>query len=187
MLAVGRLWGYLTRRQRLALRRRLLRGELAYLAVALGLAWVNWPAALAVFAGPFVVSRFIMMLGNWAQHAFIAPESPANCYTNSVTYLNTRNNYQCWNDGYHVSHHLRPTLHWTEHPPNFRQNVHKYAENESIVFDSIHFLHIFYYFMGKRYDLLTSHFVELRPTPRTEGEIRALLRDRTRRLPRQAA
>ncbi|MEJ7663112.1 MAG: hypothetical protein WKG07_28015 [Hymenobacter sp.] len=38
-------------------------------------------------------------------------------------------------------------------------------ENEAIVFDGIHFLHIFFFLMGKRYDLLARHFVELRPTP----------------------
>lgn len=38
--------------------------------------------------------------------------------------------------------------------------------------------------MGKRYDLLARHFVELRPTPRTETRITALLRACTQRLPR---
>ncbi|NML63850.1 fatty acid desaturase [Hymenobacter sp. RP-2-7] len=184
LLAAVRLWGYLTRRHRLALRRRLLRGELAYLAVALGLAWLNLPATLAVCAVPFVVSRFIMMLGNWAQHAFIAPESPDNCYTSSITCLNTPYNHQCWNDGYHVSHHLRPALHWTEHPRSFRQNIQIYIDNEAIVFDGIHFLHVFCYLMAKRYDLLARHFVELRPIPRTEAQVTALLRARTQRLPR---
>lgn len=184
LLAVLRLWGYLTQRNRLALRRRLLRGEGLYLAVAIGLAWVNWPAALGVFAVPFVLSRFIMMLGNWAQHAFIAPASPDNCYTSSITCINTPYNHQCWNDGYHVSHHLRPALHWTEHPQSFRQNLHHYLVNEAIVFDGIHFLHVFFYLMGKRYDLLARHFVELRPYPRTEAQVTALLRTRTQRLPR---
>ena len=186
VLAVVRLWGYLTRHHRLALRRRLLRGELTYLAVALGLAWVNWPAAVAVFAVPFVLSRFIMMLGNWAQHAFIAPDSPDNCYTSSITCINTPYNHQCWNDGYHVSHHLRPALHWTEHPQNFRKNLDKYAANEAIVFDGIHFLHVFFYLMGKRYDLLARHFVELHAYPRTEAQVTALLRTRTQRLSRPA-
>ena len=52
------------------------------------------------------------------------------------------------------------------------------------MFDGIHFLHVFCYLMGKRYDLLARHFVELRPTPRTEAQVTALLRTRTQRLPR---
>ena len=182
-LAAVRLWGYFTRRNKLTLRRRLLRGELMYGLVTVALCLVNWPAAVVVLVVPFILSRFIMMLGNWAQHAFIAPESPINCYTNSITCLNTRYNHQCWNDGYHTSHHLHPALHWTEHPAYFQQSVPQYVAQGAIVFDGIHFLHIFGYLMGKRYDLLAHHFVELRTSARSEAEVMALLRARTQRLP----
>jgi fatty acid desaturase len=182
LLGVVRLWGYFTARNKPTLARRALRGELTYVLLAVGLAFVNLPAALGVFVVPFVLSRLIMMLGNWAQHAFIAPESPDNCYTNSVTCINTNYNHKCWNDGYHISHHLRPALHWTEHPAHFRKNVQKYVDNEAIVFDGIHFLHIFFFLMGKRYDLLARHYVELAGPSRTEQEVVALLRARTRRI-----
>ena len=187
VLGVARLVGYFTRRNKVTFRRRLLRGELAYLGTTLALSLVNLPAALVVFVVPLVLSRVVMMLGNWAQHAFIAPASPGNCYTNSVTCINTRYNHKCWNDGYHISHHLKPALHWTEHPAHFRQNVAQYARHEAIVFEGIHFLHIFCYLMARRYDLLARHFVELAPAQRTEAEVIALLRTRTQRLPRQAA
>ena len=136
---------------------------------------------------PLALTRVVMMLGNWAQHAFIALESPGNCYTNSITCINTPYNHKCWNDGYHISHHLKPALHWTDHPQHFRQNLAQYASNEAIVFDGIHFLHVFCYLMGRRYDLLARHYVELATPARPEHEIVALLRTRTRRLPRQAA
>ena len=184
LLGAVRLTGYFTRRQKTILRRRLLRGELAYLLVILVLGWVNWPATLVVFGLPLVLARVVMMVGNWAQHAFIAPASPANCYTNSVTCLNTPYNHTCWNDGYHISHHLKPALHWTDHPAHFRQNLPQYARHEAIVFDGIHFLHIFWYLMRQRYDLLAHHFVDLQAPLRTEGEVIALLRARTQRLPR---
>ena len=184
LLGAVRLWGYFTRRNKPLLRRRILRGELVYLFGTLALCFVNLPAALGVFVVPFVISRLIMMLGNWAQHAFIAPESPDNCYTNSITCINTNYNHKCWNDGYHISHHLRPAMHWTEHPAHFRKNVPHYVANKAIVFDGIHFLHVFFYLMGKRYDLLARHFVELDGAQLSEGEVVALLRARTRRLPR---
>ena len=187
-LALGavRLAGYFTRRNKPTLRLRLLRGELLYVGLTVALAFVNLPATLAVFVVPLVLSRVIMMLGNWAQHAFVAADSPDNCYTNSVTCINTSYNHKCWNDGYHISHHLKPALHWTDHPAHFCKNLDLYVENEAIVFDGIHFLHIFFFLMGKRYDLLARHFVELRPTPRTEAEVMALLRARTRRIGRAA-
>ena len=96
-------------------------------------------------------------------------------------------NHKCWNDGYHISHHLKPALHWTDHPAHFRQNLAQYASNQAIVFEGIHFLHIFCYLMGKRYDLLARHFVELAHPQRSEGEVIALLRTRTQRLPRLVA
>ncbi|MGI4735704.1 MAG: fatty acid desaturase family protein [Janthinobacterium lividum] len=187
VLGVARLVGYFSRRNKTTLRRRLLRGELVYLGLTLALSLVNLPAALVVCVVPLLLSRVVMMLGNWAQHAFIAPTSPENCYTNSVTCINTRYNHKCWNDGYHISHHLKPALHWTDHPTHFRQNLAQYAQHEAIVFDGIHFLHIFCYLMARRYDLLARHFVELAHPQRTEGEVITLLRTRTQRLPRQAA
>ncbi|WP_229725248.1 fatty acid desaturase family protein [Hymenobacter baengnokdamensis] len=184
LLGIPRLIGYFNRRNKPTLRLRLLRGELLYIGCTLGLAFVNLPAALAVFVVPLVLSRVIMMLGNWAQHAFIDADSPENCYRNSVTCINTPYNHKCWNDGYHISHHLKPAMHWTEHPLHFQQNLALYASNEAIVFDGIHFLHIFFYLMGKRYDLLAHHFVLLDGTARTENEVIALLRSRTQRIGR---
>ena len=184
LLGVLRLLGYFTRRNKTTLRRRLLRGELVYLAALLGLSWVNWPATLVVLVLPLGLARVVMMLGNWTQHAFIAADSPDNCYTNSITCINTPYNHACWNDGYHISHHLKPALHWTDHPAHFRQNLAQYAQHEAIVFDGIHFLHVFCYLMRRRYDLLARHFVELHAPLRTEAEVVALLRSRTQRLPR---
>jgi hypothetical protein len=74
-------------------------------------------------------------------------------------------------------------MHWTEHPLHFRQNLGEYASQNAIVFDGIHFLHIFFYLMGKRYDLLARHFVELNgEAVRNESEVISLLRSRTRRI-----
>lgn len=181
-LGVARLTGYFTRRHKTTLRFRLLRGEALYLGGTLVLAFINLPATLVVFVMPFLLSRVIMMIGNWAQHAFIDPASPDNCYTNSVTCINTSYNHKCWNDGYHISHHLKPALHWTDHPAHFRQHIGQYIENKAIVFDGIHFLHIFFYLMAKRYDLLARHFVLLDGVGRDEASVAAFLRSRTRRI-----
>lgn len=183
VLGIARLVGYFNRNNKATLRGRLLRGELLYIGLTVALAFVNLPATIVVFIAPLVLSRIIMMLGNWAQHAFIDPATPDNCYTNSITCINTRYNHKCWNDGYHISHHLKPALHWTEHPVHFRQNLGEYASQNAIVFDGIHFLHVFFYLMGKRYDLLARHFVELNSdSVRTESEVIDLLRSRTRRM-----
>jgi fatty acid desaturase len=183
VLGIARLVGYFNRNNKATLRGRLLRGELLYIGLTIALAFVNLPATIVVLIAPLVLSRVIMMLGNWAQHAFIDPTTPDNCYTNSITCINTNYNHKCWNDGYHISHHLKPAMHWTEHPLHFRQNLGEYASQNAIVFDGIHFLHIFFYLMGKRYDLLARHFVELNgEAVRNESEVISLLRSRTRRI-----
>jgi fatty acid desaturase len=184
VVGVPRLVGYFTRRNKTTLRYRLLRGEVLYFVVTAALCFVNLPAALAVFVVPFVLSRVIMMLGNWAQHAFIDAEAPDNCYTNSVTCINTNYNHKCWNDGYHISHHLKPAMHWTEHPKHFRQNLEQYAQNDAIVFDGIHFLHIFFYLMTKRYDLLAKNFVNLGDRYADDAAVIELLKSRTTRIRR---
>ena len=185
-LVVGlpHLAAYLHRTRKRTLYRQLLRGEVTYVVALVALAFLNLPATLAVFVVPVLVTRSVMMLGNWSQHAFIDANTPDNCYTNSVTCINTAYNHKCWNDGYHISHHLRPALHWTDHPANFRQNVDKYAANDAIVFDGIHYLHIFAFLMLKRYDLLAKNFVNLGGRYSSDADVVALLRARTRRFAR---
>ena len=183
-LGLFRLTVYLRRTRKFTLRRRALRGEIAYTVVVLGLAFLNLPATIMVFLVPLITTRIVMMLGNWSQHAFIDGNSPDNCYTNSITCINTKYNHKCWNDGYHISHHLRPAMHWTEHPAHFRKNLALYVENEAIVFDGIHFLHVFAYLMTKRYDLLARNFVNLSGQYQTDAEVISFLRERTQRIAR---
>ncbi len=186
LLGIPKLVRYFGRTRKVKLRGRLLRGEVAYLVTCAVLAFVNLPATLAVLVLPVLVTRAVMMLGNWSQHAFIDSADPGNCYTNSVTCINTKYNRKCWNDGYHISHHLKPALHWTDHPHHFRQHLDQYAQQESVVFDGIHFLHIFAFLMLRRYDLLARHFVDLNHHYASDADVIAFLKSRTRRMARPA-
>ncbi|OUJ75412.1 fatty acid desaturase family protein [Hymenobacter crusticola] len=186
LLGIPRLFLYFIRTNKKTLLLRAVRGEGLYIVLCLGLLLVNWQATLIVFVLPVVLSRIVMMLGNWSQHAFVAAASPDNCYTNSITCINTRYNHKCWNDGYHISHHLKPAMHWSEHPRSFRENINHYSANDAIVFDGIHFLHVFVYLMTKRYDLLAKNFVNLGNRYSNDSEVIALLRSRTQRINRQA-
>ncbi|PUZ27702.1 Fatty acid desaturase [Chitinophaga costaii] len=174
---------YFLRKQRNKLFSRLVRGELIFYAVCIGLCFVNWPATLCVFILPFLISRVVMMLGNWAQHAFINPATPENPYTNSITCINTKYNHKCWNDGYHISHHIKPSMHWTEHPVYFKKTLQEYIDNDAIIFDGIHFLHVFAWLMRKRYDLLARHFVNLNNRFESDEAVIIFLRERTRKIP----
>ncbi|MBO9729334.1 MAG: fatty acid desaturase [Chitinophaga sp.] len=181
---------YHLRRKRTKLMVKLVRGEFLFIAACVGLSFINFPATFVVFILPFVISRIIMMVGNWAQHAFIDATDPENSYKNSITCINTKYNHKCWNDGYHISHHIKPSMHWTEHPVYFTKTLDEYISNDAIVFEHIHFLHVWAYLMGKRYDLLAKHFVNIGERFQTDAEIISFLKQRTRKittLPEQVA
>lgn len=78
--------------------------------------------------------------------------------------------------------HEKPTLHWTEHPLHFQQNIDRYAANEAIVFDGIHFLHVWAYLMSKRYDLLAKSYVNIGNRFKSDEEVISFLRQRTQRF-----
>lgn len=176
------LSSYLIRKNKKKFFYRAFIGELLFFALSIALCFVNWQATLVVFIIPFFASRVVMMLGNWVQHAFVNVQEPGNEYQNSITCINTIFNRRCWNDGYHASHHLRSAMHWTEHPAYFQSTIDKFANNNAVVFDGIHYGHVFLWLMLKRYDLLAKHFVNLGNRFTSDKQIIDLLKQRTRRI-----
>ncbi len=169
---------YQLRKKRYPVLRKMIVGELGFLALCVGLSFVNLPATLTVFIIPFVAIRVLMMAGNWGQHAFVDPDEPDNDYKSSITCINGRYNRRCFNDGYHISHHLVANRHWTDHPEELEANLEKYRENDAIIFEGIDFFLVWLLLMLKRYDTLADHFVELREEPRPKEEIIALFKRR---------
>jgi hypothetical protein len=171
--------GYLWTRGRRLLFRRMLVGEVGFLAAVVVLFALNWRATLTVFIIPFVAVRFLMMAGNWGQHAFIDPARPESSYGNSITCINSRYNRRCFNDGYHIGHHLKANRHWSELPGEFHDNLATYAREGAIVFDGIDFFVVWLLLMLRRYDALARRFVNLDGREKPHAEIVALLRART--------
>ena len=165
------------------LRNKLLRGEITFFIFCGLLAWVNLPATIAVFIIPFFISRLIMMVGNWAQHSFVDAADPGNCFKNSITCINTLYNKKCWNDGYHINHHLQPSMHYTQYPIHFRENLKEFSENKALVFEGIHFLHVWLYLMTKNYKKLCAHLVNLNGMFASEEEAIQLMKYRTAKIP----
>lgn len=162
---------------------RTVRGELLFIAFCTALCFVNWQATLVVFILPFLAFRLVAMAGNWVQHTFICPEQPGNDYRNSITCINVKFNHKCWNDGYHISHHINPTLHWTEHPKYFREHLTKFAENRSVVFAGLNFLDIFILLMKDDYAKMAAHFVNVGDVFRSDEEVIVHLRSRVVPIP----
>jgi fatty acid desaturase len=174
---------------------RLVRGEAIFWLALIGLATVNASATLVVFVAPVLIVRFLMMAGNWGQHAFICPSDWSNSYRNSLTCINTRYNRRCFNDGYHISHHLDARRHWTEHPGELEANLDRYGAEDAIVLDGLDFFQVWVCLMLRRWDALARAFVHLPGAPRrTDAQVIALLKERLApfdsqqdQLPRAAA
>lgn len=174
------LVAHFAKRRRFALLRRTLAGELTFYAVAAALFVLDWRAAIVTVAVPFCFTRFMMMAGNWGQHAFIDPDAPENCYRNSITCINSGYNRRCFNDGYHIGHHLKQTRHWTDMPVEFSANRATYAREGAIVLTGIDFFGVWVLLMLKRYDLIAKRVVDLDGSGRSLAEIEAMLRSRTK-------
>jgi fatty acid desaturase len=173
------LASYLIKRRRLKVLRSVVVGECAYWALMLTLAVLRPAATFVVFLGPLLLIRTLMMIGNWGQHAFVCPEQPDNPYRASVVCVNTRYNRRCFNDGYHILHHLQPRCHWSDHPNEFERDLTTYGQNDAIIFSGLDFFQVWLCLMFNRWQVLARHFVQLPGAPeRSADEIIVFLRRR---------
>ncbi|MCO4747557.1 MAG: fatty acid desaturase, partial [Proteobacteria bacterium] len=181
------LLAYNYKKGRMKLFRMLILVEGGYIAAVAGLFWLNPKATFVVFLVPVFVMRFAMMSGNWGQHALVCSEEPNNEYRKSVNLLHARHNRRCFNDGYHIVHHIYPTMHFTEMPASFEDNIETYVENKAIVFSGIMGNQMIWKFLMMRdYDSLAKHYVHLGGPKKSHEEVVALLKSRTRPIPRPA-
>jgi hypothetical protein len=170
---------YFFARKRKRFYMRLTAGEISFYIFCIAMCFINLQATLFIFIIPFLFARIVMMLGNWTQHAFVTPEDLED---NTINCINTKYNKTCWNDGYHAVHHTRPALHYTEIPNEFLKNIDAYAKKKVLVFDGIHYLHIFIWLMTKRYDKLAQNLVNVNNMFANEEEAIALLKSRTKKI-----
>ena len=175
---------YFFSRRRKKFYMRLTYGEMSFFLFCIGMCFVNFKATLFIFIIPFLFARLVMMLGNWAQHAFVNLD---NFEDNTINCINTKYNKVCWNDGYHAVHHIRPALHYTDIPGEFLKNKDKFAEQKIFTFDWIHYVYIFVWLMTKRYDKLAKNLVNVNNMFSSEDEAIQILKERTKKVKRQAA
>lgn len=168
---------YLQLRGRTKVLRRFWFGELFWLALAAVALWVNWAAALLVFIVPVLMMRWLMMAGNWSQHAFIDLDNPDDGYGNSTCLTNTRYNHKAYNDGYHIIHHNRPGMHWSEMAQAYEDRLDEFIAKDAVVFDGIaDNQQIWFLLMFGRWDTLADHLVDFKG--RTHEEKVAFLQSR---------
>lgn len=179
LLGPRELYIYFKTRNRKRFLKKFMRGEITFALFCIAMSFISFKATLMVFIIPFFFIRFAMMAGNWGQHAFIGREDPSNRYLNSITCVNSLYNRTCFNDGYHIGHHLKPTMHWTDLPLEFQKNIDKYRENKAIIFEKVDFFIVWFFLMTKQYGALANHFVDIRGEYNSKEEIVAFLKTRT--------
>lgn len=176
------LIGYFKSRNQKKLMKKIIRGEVFFIVMCAALCFVNWPATVMVFILPLILSRLIMMMGNWAQHSFVDPYEPGNHYKNSITCINTKYNKKCWNDGYHISHHIKPAMHWTLHPDHLQNNLNEYVSNQALIFEGVDFLYVWKKLMAKKYEDLEKHLVNINGLFKNSEEAIAIMKKRTAKI-----
>ena len=182
LIGVWELAEYFRKKRFMKLYKMVMRGEFSFIFLIVILAFVHLQAALWVFITCTIIVRLSMMAGNWGQHAFIDAASPENNYRNSLTCINSAYNRNCFNDGYHIGHHLNPSMHWTDMPKEFIRNKMKYADERAIIYEGLDFHMVWLFLMLKRYDKLAAHFVDIDNRYQSDDEIIQLLKERTKKI-----
>lgn len=171
---------YLWARGKSRLLARFWLGELWWAAMLLLGLWLNPVVAVVVWLTPTVLLKFFLMAGNWAQHAFVDLEDPANPWRSCVTLVDTPYNRRCFNDGYHAIHHRWPSLHWTEQPDALLRRLDRLAEQGALIFTGVPSNQtVWWRLMLGDYDYLADRLVDL-GEPRARATKVAELKRRAR-------
>ena len=121
-------------------RRRMLGGILRYYLYFAAVFIFDWRIGLLFVLVPMLCMNFINAITAWVQHAFCDPDRPEDYFTNTVTVVDDIN---FMNEGYHLAHHHRASLHWTEMPEHSERIRDRMREAGSLVFKDLDFMGLF--------------------------------------------
>jgi len=157
-------------------RRRVLWGMTRYF-IYFGAVFIyDWRIGILFVFVPLLCMNFIMAITSWVQHAFCDPENAEDYFVNTVTVLDEVN---FMNEGYHLCHHHRSGLHWTEMPAHLERIRDKMRESGSLVFRDLDFMELFIELtLLRRMDVLAEKLVPWEPM--NHEERLALLAKRTK-------
>ena len=136
----------------------------------------DWRIGILYVLVPLLSMNFIMAITSWVQHAFCDPENPEDYFAHTVTIVDEVN---FMNEGYHLCHHHRSGLHWTEMPGHLERIRDKMKESGSLVFRDLDFIRLFVELtLLRRMNVLAEKLVPWEPM--NHDERLALLAERTK-------
>jgi fatty acid desaturase len=142
-------------------RKRMLWGMARYFAYFAAVFLYDWKIGILYVLVPILTMNFINAITAWVQHAFCDPERPDDYFANTVTVVDQVN---FLNEGYHLCHHHRASLHWTEMPVHFERLRERMREAGSLVFRDMDFLGLFLELtLFRRMDVLAEKLVPWEP------------------------
>jgi fatty acid desaturase len=138
-------------------RRRMFWGMARYFIYFSAVFIYDWRIGIAFVLVPLLAMNFIMAIAAWVQHAFCDPEHPEDYFANTVTVFDEVN---FMNEGYHLCHHHRSSLHWTEMPAHLERIRDKMREAGSLIFRDLDFMELFFELtILRRMDVLAEKLV----------------------------